>query len=331
MIPPLSLQDNLKGGDILDSSVVTNSEKSRPVYVLTRKERFKRNWNKYGLVYVFLTPILIHFAIFQLFPILFSFVLTFTNWPVIGEPQYIGMKNWLALFKDPLAWKAIWNTIVFSFYYIVPTMALGLILALLINMGKKGSGFFKGLFFLPVVTSFVVISGIWSWLFKGTEDGFMNMFLNLLGIEPQLFLSDSNQALIVLAGLSIFKVCGSTMIYYYAGLQSVPHELYEAAKIDGSSSWNTFWRITFPLLLPIHFYVAIITTIGSFQIFDSAFLLTSGGPSQSTTTIVYYLYQEGFTSLRLGYASVLAYVLFIIIFCISLVQRKYMGKEVSYK
>ncbi len=298
---------------------------------LSRKEKLKRNWDKYGLVYVFLIPILIHFAIFQLFPILFSFVLTFTNWPVIGEPKFIGLQNWLALFKDPLAWKALWNTVLFSIYYIVPTMALGLILALLINSGKIGVGFFKGLFFLPVVTSFVVISGIWSWLFTGTEDGFINRLLGLVGIEPQLFLSDSTQALIVLAALSIFKVCGSTMIYYYAGLQSVPEELYEAGKIDGAGSWKMFWKITFPLLMPIHFYVAIITTIGSFQIFDSAFLLTSGGPSQSTTTIVYYLYQEGFTSLRLGYASVLAYVLFIIIFFISLIQKKFMGKEVSYK
>ncbi|WP_412886458.1 carbohydrate ABC transporter permease [Bacillus sp. 1P06AnD] len=297
----------------------------------TRKEKFKRNWNKYGLVYIFLIPIIIHFAVFQLFPILFSFILTFTNWPVIGEPKFIGLKNWLALFKDPLAWKALWNTVIFSLYYIVPTMVIGLILALMINTGKRGTGFFKGLFFLPVVTSFVVISGIWEWLFKGTESGLINMLLSVFGIDPQLFFSSSSQAMIVLAGLSIFKVCGSTMIYYYAGLQSMPEELYEAARIDGASSWKIFWKITFPLLLPIHFYVAIITTIGSFQIFDSAFLLTAGGPNYATTTIVYYLYQEGFVSLRLGYASVLAYVLFFIIFIISIIQKKFLGKETTYK
>lgn len=298
---------------------------------MTRKERIKRNWNKYGLVYIFLIPILIHFAVFQLFPILFSFILTFTNWPVIGDPKFIGLKNWLALFKDPLAWKALWNTVVFSIYYIVPTMVIGLGMALMINTGKRGTGFFKGLFFLPVVTSFVVISGIWDWLFKGTESGLINMLLSIFGIDPQLFFSSSSQAMIVLAGLSIFKVCGSTMIYYYAGLQSMPEELYEAARIDGASSWKIFWKITFPLLLPIHFYVAIITTIGSFQIFDSAFLLTSGGPNYATTTIVYYLYQEGFVSLRFGYASVLAYVLFFIIFIISIIQKKFLGKETTYK
>lgn len=291
----------------------------------------RKHWSQYGIVYIFLIPIIIHFIIFQLYPIVLSLYLTFTDWPVIGEPKFIGLKNWIQFFSDKLAWKAIWNTVMFSVYYILPTMALGLILALLIDTNKRGTGFFKGIYFLPVVTSFVVISGIWAWIFKGTEEGFVNSILNLFGIEPQLFLSDSRQALIVLAGLSIFKVCGSTMIYYYAGLQSIPQEYYEAAKIDGANSWKIFWKITFPLLLPIHFYVAIITTIGSFQIFDSAYLLTSGGPNYSTTTIVYYLYQEGFTGLRLGYASVLAYILFLIIFIISLIQRKYLGNEVSYK
>lgn len=298
---------------------------------ISLKERIKRNWNKYALIYIFLIPILIHFIIFQVFPILFSLYITFMDWPVIGEAKFVGLKNWIGFFHDKLAWKAIGNTVLFSLYYIIPTMGLGLTLALMINSGKRGAGFFKGIFFLPVVTSFVIVSGIWAWIFKGTEEGFVNAVLHFVGLEPQLFLSDSKQALIVLAGLSIFKVCGSTMIYYYAGLQSIPTEYYEAAKIDGASSWQSFWKITFPLLLPIHFYVAIVTTIGSFQIFDSAFLLTSGGPNYSTTTIVYYLYQEGFTSLRLGYASVLAYALFFIIFIISLIQRKYMGKEVSYK
>jgi multiple sugar transport system permease protein len=312
----------------LNASKITNIN-IQPHF--TFKQKIKKHWSKYGIIYIFLIPILIHFAIFQLFPIGFSLYITFMDWPIIGEPKFIGLKNWIQFLSDELAWKAIWNTVLFSIYYIVPTMALGLVLALLIDSKKRGTGFFKGIFFLPVVTSFVVISGIWAWIFKGTEEGFVNVLLRMFGFEPQLFLADSSQALLVLAGLSIFKVCGSTMIYYYAGLQSIPMEYYEAAKIDGAGSWKIFWRITFPLLLPIHFYVAIITTIGSFQIFDSAYLLTSGGPNYSTTTIVYYLYQEGFTALRLGYASVLAYVLFFIIFGISLFQRKYFGKEVSYK
>ncbi|MDC3412166.1 carbohydrate ABC transporter permease [Terrihalobacillus insolitus] len=290
------------------------------------KERFRKN----AIVYIFLFPILIHFAIFQVFPFLFSFVLTFMDWRVIGNSEWVGLKHWINFFNDKLAWKALWNTFMFSVYYIVPTMALGLILALIINSGVKFAGFFKGIFFLPVVTSFVIIAGLWGWLFRGTDNGMVNWVLNIFGVDSQLFLSDSGQALIVLAGLSIFKVAGSTMIYYFAGLQSIPNQLYEAARIDGASSLKIFWKVTFPLLKPIHFYVAIITTIGSFQIFDSAYLLTGGGPNYATTTIVFYLYQQGFNSLNLSYAAVLSYALFFVILVVSLIQRKYLGKESSF-
>lgn len=294
------------------------------------KSRMKREWDRNAIVYIFLIPTLIHFLIFQIFPFAFSFVLTFLDWKIIGDPEFVGMKNWMRFLEDKLAWKAIWNTVLFSVYYIVPTMALGLILALIINSGVWMKGIFKGIFFLPVVTSFVIIAGIWGWLFRGTESGMVNYLLSFIGIDTQLFLSDSSQALIVLAGLSIFKVAGSTMIYYFAGLQSIDKQLYESAKIDGATPFRMFWSVTFPLLKPIHFYVAIITTIGSFQIFDSTFLLTGGGPNYATTTIVFYLYQQGFGGLNLSYAAVLSYVLFFIILVISLIQRKYMGQDTKY-
>jgi multiple sugar transport system permease protein len=291
------------------------------------KNRIKEELKKNGIVYIVLTPVLIHFLIFQVIPFVYSFVLTFLNYRIIGTSEFVGLRNWKQLFDDPIALKSIWNTVLFSFYYIVPTMAIGLILALVIKSGIRFTKIFKGIFFLPVVTSFVVVAGIWEWLFSGTESGFINYLLSFIGVDAQLFLSDSSQALIVLAGLSIFKVSGSTMIYYFAGLQSIPKDMYEAAKIDGASPLKSFWLITFPLLKPIHFYVLIITTIGSFQIFDSAFLLTNGGPNFSTSTIVFYLYQIGFTNLNFSYAAVLSYVLFAIILIISLIQRKYFGKD----
>jgi len=291
------------------------------------KNRIKDEMRKNGIVYIVLAPVLIHFLIFQVIPFVYSFVLTFLNYRIIGTSEFVGLRNWKQLFDDPIALKSIWNTVLFSFYYIVPTMALGLILALVIKSGIRFTKIFKGIFFLPVVTSFVVVAGIWEWLFSGTESGFINYLLSFIGVDAQLFLSDSSQALIVLAGLSIFKVSGSTMIYYFAGLQSIPKDMYEAAKIDGASPLKSFWLITFPLLKPIHFYVLIITTIGSFQIFDSAFLLTNGGPNFSTSTIVFYLYQIGFTNLNFSYAAVLSYVLFAIILIISLIQRKYFGKD----
>ncbi|ALS29743.1 sugar ABC transporter permease [Paenibacillus cisolokensis] len=292
--------------------------------------RLAKEWRKNAFVYVILAPVLLHFLVFQAFPLGFSFVLSFMDWPIIGKSEFVGLKNWETFLNDKLAWKSIRNTLMFSLYYILPTMGIGLLLALLVSIRSKLAGFFKSIYFLPVVTSFVVISGIWAWLFKGNDTGIFNYVLSWFGIEPQLFFSDSKQALIVLAALSVFKVCGSTMVYYYAGLKSIPTHLYEAAKMDGASGWTIFWRITFVLLLPIHFYVAIFTTIGSFQIFDSAYLLTSGGPNYATMTIVYYLYQEGFVGLRMGYASTLAYVLFFIVLALSLVQRKFMGKDLQY-
>jgi multiple sugar transport system permease protein len=293
------------------------------------KQRIKDEWKKNALVYIILVPILAHFLVFQVIPFIYSFILTFLNYRIIGVSEFVGLRNWMQLFNDDIAWKSIWNTLLFSFYYILPTMALGLILALVIKSGIRFTKLIKGVFFLPVVTSFVVVAGIWEWLFSGTESGFINYLLSFFGVNTQLFLSDSSQALIVLAGLSIFKVSGSTMIYYFAGLQSIPKEMYEAAKIDGASPIKSFWMITFPLLKPIHFYVLIITTIGSFQIFDSAYLLTNGGPNFSTSTIVYYLYTIGFTNLNFSYAAVLSYVLFAIILVISLIQKKYFGNDQS--
>ncbi len=309
--------------DDINKASVRNKEKK------SRFKRLKQHFAKHGVVYVFLIPILIHFFIFYLLPIGFSFILTFMDWSIIGVPKFIGLDNWKRFLNDDIAWKSIKNTMVFSLYYILPTMALGLGLAFLIfsQKKKKVGNFFKGIFFLPVVTSFVVISGIWEWLFKGSDQGMINQLLNSMGFDNQLFLASSKYALLVLAGLSIYKVAGSTMIYYFAGLMGIPEELYEAARIDGAGKWRIFWKITFPLLAPIHFYVAVVTTIGSFQIFDSAFLLTGGGPNFATNTIVYYMYEQGFSSLRFGYASVLAYVLFILVFLISLIQRKFIGEK----
>lgn len=295
------------------------------------RDRAIKHVKKHSLVYLFLVPILGHFAIFYVGPIIFSFVITFMDYPIVGTPEFIAFDNWKRFFNDANAWKSIGNTVMFSLLYIVPTMALGLLFATLIHsLKRRWATVFKGVFFLPVVTSFVVISGIWAWMFRGNSEGFVNQFLALFGVPEQLFLSSSSQALMVLAGLSIYKVVGNTMIYYYAGLQGIPDDVYEAAKIDGSGRLKTFFKITMPLLMPIHLYVAITTTIGSFQIFDSAFLLTSGGPNYATNTIVYYMYQQGFTAYDFGYASVLAYVLFFFIFVVSMIQKRYLGKQVDY-
>ncbi|WP_207643702.1 carbohydrate ABC transporter permease [Desnuesiella massiliensis] len=280
--------------------------------------------------YLIVSIVLIHFLIFKIIPFIGTFVLSFLDYRFIGKSKFIGLKNWSEMLSDPVFYKSLWNTLLFTIYYVLPTLVLGLILALLINYKNKNTTIFKIVYFLPVVTSFVVVAGIWKWIFTSYENGIANYFLKLFRVPPQRFLADTKVALLVLAGLSIFKVAGSVMIYYYGGLKQIPESLYEAAEIDGATGLKKFFHITLPLLKPTTLYVAIMTTIGSFQIFDSAYLLTGGGPNYSTTTIVYYIYQQAFVQSRLGYASALSFVLFIIILVISILQKKTIGGDASY-
>lgn len=280
--------------------------------------------------YLIVSIVLIHFLIFKIIPFIGTFILSFLDYRFIGKSKFIGLKNWSEMLNDPVFYKSLWNTLLFTIYYVLPTLVLGLILALLINYKNKNTTIFKIVYFLPVVTSFVVVAGIWKWIFTSYENGIANYFLKLFRIPPQRFLADTKAALLVLAGLSIFKVAGSVMIYYYGGLKQIPESLYEAAEIDGATGLKKFFHITLPLLKPTTLYVAIMTTIGSFQIFDSAYLLTGGGPNYSTTTIVYYIYQQAFVQSRLGYASALSFVLFIIILVISILQKKTIGGDASY-
>lgn len=289
-------------------------------------QELKRNRFAYSVI----IPLVIHFTLFEFGPFLFSFVLTFMDWKLVGTPEFVGLENWRNSFADPLVWKSLWNTTLFALYYVVPTIILGFSHALLISLGLRGSRIYRTVVLTPFVTSGIIIAGIWQFIFKGNDNGLMNFVLGWGGIPPQIYFSSPQLAMVVLASLSIFRISGYLMVYYLAGLQSIPPHLYEAADIDGATYWQKTWHVTLPLLKPIHFFVAIITTIGAFQVFEQMFIITKGGPAFATTTIVYYLYQVGFNMLRLGYATVVAFILFIVVFTLSLIQRRYLGKEVSY-
>jgi len=292
--------------------------------------RARRELKRNSFAYIVIIPVVIHFLVFEFGPFIFSFVLTFMNWPLIGAPTFVGLANWNASLNDPLVWRSLWNTTLFALYYVVPTITLGFLQALLISSDLPGMRLLRITVLVPYVTSGVIVAGIWQYIFKGNENGLFNYFIGLFGIEPQAYFSDTTLAMIVLASLSIFRVSGYLMIYYLAGLRSIPRHLYEAAEIDGASGFETVWYITLPLLRPIHFFVAVITTIGAFQVFEQMFVITRGGPAFATTTIVYYLYQVGFNMLRMGYATVVAFILFVVVFGLSTLQRRYLGKEVSY-
>jgi len=286
----------------------------------------KRNRFAYSVV----IPLVIHFALFQFGPFIFSFVLTFMDWKLIGTPEFVGLENWRSSFRDPLVWKSLWNTTLFALYYVVPTIVIGFLHALLISLGLRGSRIYQTVVLTPFVTSGIIIAGIWQFIFKGNANGLMNFVLGWAGIPPQIYFSSPQLAMLVLSSLSIFRISGYLMVYYLAGIQSIPPHLYEAADMDGATFWQKTRHVTLPLLKPIHFFVGIITTIGAFQVFEQMFIITKGGPAFATTTIVYYLYQVGFNMLRLGYATVVAFILFVVVFTLSLIQRHYLGKEVSY-
>lgn len=292
--------------------------------------RLGRELRRNKIVYVVLIPVLGHFAIFTAYPLISSFVLTFYNWSPLGPSKYVGLQNWVNVFTNPVFIRSLVNTTYFTLMYVVPTMVLGLILALLVNTHTRVSNLFRTLYFVPVVTSFVVMASIWAWVFNANPDSIGNSLMKVVGASPQLFLSGPHEALPVLAGLSVAKVAGAVMIYYYAGLRAIPQQTYEAARLDGAGWWDQLTAVTLPLLKPTTFYVAVITTIGSIQVFDSTFLLTQGGPAYATTTLVYQIYETAFNALQMGYASAMAYVLFAIVLAIALLQRRFFGQAVSY-
>ena len=286
---------------------------------------------KNSFILIVLIPILIHFLIFEIFPLGFSFYISLFNWSLVGNHEFVGLRNWIDLFQDPLVGKSLLVTFKFAVYYILPSMIIGMTLALLINTKLKFVNFFKELYFLPVVTSIIILASVWKWIFVGDKGGIVNFLLEtLFGTKNQKFFSDENMALFITALLSIYKACGSLMIYFYAGLKGLPSSVFEAAKIDGANSWKALTKITLPLLRPTILYIVIISTIDVLQTFESSFILTGGGPNYATTTIVYHIYKTAFVNMDMGYASSMAYILFIIILIISLIQYKVLNKDVSY-
>jgi len=274
-----------------------------------------------------LVPALALFMAFTFLPVVLSFILSFTQWELMGTPRFIGFRNYIELYSDQVFRTALVNTLLFAIMYVPPMILISLALALLVNRETPAAKFFRTVYFLPVVTSFVVFALIFEWIFKGEAESLANSVVGLFGIGPQSWLQDKKQALPLLALLGILKGAAWNMIYFLAGLKGIPDVFYEAAAIDGAGRWKTFRNVTLPLLRPTTYFVVVLTTIGAFQVFDSAYLLTQGGPANATTTIVYFVYQVGFENFRMGYASASAYALLVMVLVISWVQNRYMGKS----
>ncbi|MEX2190378.1 MAG: sugar ABC transporter permease [Bacteroidota bacterium] len=283
-------------------------------------------------VYMFLAPALIPIFLFFFIPALAAFILSFTDFDIyslgdIGNARFIGFRNYLNLFNDPLFWKAMSNT----FYFVLVggplSVALSLIMALMVNAKVvRFRSFFRTVYFVPVVTTLVAVAVVWRFLYH-PRFGLLNYVLSWVGIDAIDWLGDPAWAMPAIILLSVWKGFGFNMIIFVAGLQNIPAELYEAARIDGASAWVQFKRITLPLLVPTTFFVGVITMINNVQLFAEPYVMTQGGPVNSTLSIVLLMYQEAFRWWNLGYSASIAFVLFAIIlvgaFLQSWVQKRH--------
>jgi multiple sugar transport system permease protein len=276
--------------------------------------------------YAFIAPIMLGFIVFMLYPLLDSFYLSFTNSDGITQPQIIGFQNYIKLFHDKDFLKSLRVTI----YYVLGTVPIGtiiaLLIALLLNTKIKFITIYRSAFFIPVITSMVAVATVWKWIYN-TDYGLLNGLLSELHIHQPDWLASENWALIAVIIMSIWKGIGFNMVIFLAGLQGISPSLYEASKIDGANSFQRLFYITIPLLRHTMFFVVIMAIIGSFQVFDQVYIMTNGGPNNSTSVIVFYIYQNAFMFFKQGYASAMAYILFAIIFIATLIQMKISNRK----
>ena len=271
--------------------------------------------NKTAVAWIFIMPALIGTFIFIIIPVVCSFSLSFTKWDLLNPVEFVGFKNYTELFKQDIFWKILLNTVVFALSTSVLGVIIPLILASVLNTKIRGAEFYKSAYFLPFITPMVVIGIIWSWIFD-PNIGLLNQVLNI----HINWLYDSCYAMPALIIVSVWKLIGYNMIIFLSSLSTISQSLFEAAKIDGANSFQIFKNVTIPLMSPTIFFVVIITAISSFQIFDLIYLMTQGGPFDSTNVLVYAIYKEAFEYFNVGRASAIAYVLFVIILVLTLIQ-----------
>ncbi len=288
------------------------------------KEFLSKLANKQNFAGVlFILPSLFGTIVFIIIPIVCSFGLSFAKWDLLNPIQFVGLENYKVVLTEPVFVKIIINTFVYAISTSVFGVIIPLILACIINNKIKGADFFKTAYFLPFVTPMIVIGIIWEWIFD-PNIGCLNHLLHL----HINWLYDTNFAMPALIIVSVWKLIGYNMILFLTGLSTINQELLEASKIDGANAYNTFKHVTIPLLSPTIFFVTIITAITSFQVFDLIYVMTQGGPLDSTNVLVYAIYKNAFEYFNVGKASALAYVIFAIIFVLTLVQWKLKNKLV---
>lgn len=288
-----------------------------------------RNVKSEKVGYLLLSPYLLHLCLFVGFPVIFCMVLMFHKWDIVSDMQWVGLTNFSRLFQDKLFFKAILNTLTFLLVHIPLQLLIALFLAELLNQKIRMRGFFRASFFLPVVVSGVVITILWDQLYA-QDTGVLNLLLPKLGLPKIPWLTSPELAMPSIAIMATWKNVGIYIVLFLVGLQTVPKHLYEAADLEGASHWYKFTRITLPMINPTIFLVVILSTIGGFSLFIEPYIMTGGGPMNSTLSAVLYIYNQGFFFYHMGYAATLAFFFAAIIFVVIMVQRKVIEQESVY-
>jgi multiple sugar transport system permease protein len=281
--------------------------------------------------YLMVTPALLVLLVFMVAPILGALALMFMEYEILSPPEFIGFDNIVRLFQDTRLWTCYRNSLLITIGAVAGNNVVGLLLAMGVNrgLGKVFKYLFRTAYFFPVITTTSSLGLIWQFIL--TKDrGIMNWLLSQFGIAPIAWLSSPEWAVRSVIFFDVWKSCGYLMIYYLAGLQGIPRSLYEAARIDGANNWQVTRHITMPLITPTAFFCLIISSIGAFQIFDNAYVLTQGGPADASRTIAMYIYEVGFKRFEMGYAATVSLSLLVILVTLTLVQNWFSNKWVHY-
>nr|BFF17171.1 sugar ABC transporter permease [Promicromonospora thailandica] len=276
--------------------------------------------------WIFLAVPVVLFAVFLLLPVVMAIGLSLTDYSVIGDFEWVGLDNYLRIADDPIFWVAVRNTALYTVLYVPAGVAVALGTALLLNRSTRTARVFRTLFYIPVVSSTVATAAIWFWLLN-PQYGLLNAVLGWFGIDGPAWLYDSQWAMIAIVMMSVWAGFGANMIIYLGALQGVPGELVDAARVDGAGAFRVFWHVTLPSISRATFLILTLLLIAAFQVFDQAYVLTKGGPGNSTLTLVYYIYDRGFGRLEMGYASALSFVLFLVILVFSVANARATGRE----
>lgn len=318
----------MSAGDAAAASAEAASSK------VAKPSRRRIRWNKRETLvgYLFVAPSLLHFLVFTVYLMVSSLVISTWVWDLLTPHHERGLYNYRTLlFHDPLFRTAFKNTLLFSLYTIPTGMMLGLLLAMAVNTKLRGIGFFRAAYFLPVVVPVVATAIMFRWLYS-PDFGLVNWGLEQIGLSGRNWLGDPQTALPAIAAMAVWSSLGWTMTFFLVGLQAIPRQLYEAAKVDGAGRWMCFRHITWPMLTPMTFFILVTQTIGSLQgAFDQVYLMTQGGPGYSTYTNSFYLYSQAFRYFHYGYAAAYAWVIFAVIALATFIQFRFLARRIHYE